>query len=170
MSSSTPSPPALPSSTSTNSFFSQDEALWASFVHDVHMSSLSPITRRIVEEYSDHIPTQAKFLAQMSANSAFNNASVHHYISPFDSNSAERQNVFKYSDGCDECFDADVVRLVAQILNDRNDSGQQYVLGWEVILAQLQQCLVTLSGTYFTSVSISSAAQSSSPLCRFLNS
>ena len=134
------------------------------------MSSLPPITRQIIEEYSAHVPTQAKFLAQMSANSAFITASVHHYISPFDSSSAERPNIFKYSGGSDECFDADVVRLVAQILNDRSDIGHQHVLGWEVILAQLQQCLVTLSGTYFTSVSISSAAQSSSQLCRYLNS
>ena len=134
------------------------------------MSSLPPITRQIIEEYSAHVPTQAKFLAQMSANSAFITASVHHYISPFDSSSAERPNVFKYSEGSEECFDADVVRLVAQILNDRSDFGHQHALGWEVILAQLQQCLVTLSGTYFTSVSISSAAQSSSQLCRYLNS
>ena len=136
------------------------------FVHDVHMSSLSPVTRRLVENFSSDIPAQARYLAHMAASAAFVHVSMHHYIRPQDSASANHKHFFKYSDGGEACFDADVVRLVDHILNDRSESVEQHALGWEVILAQLQQCHLTLSGTFLSGVSIASAAQSTSLLCK----
>ena len=171
LSSSIPTPPpqqqpSLPSQ-SPPSLHPHDEVLWALFVHDVHMSCLSPVTRRLIEDFSSDIPTQARFMAHMAANAAFVHASMHHYMHPQETHSADRKtHVFNYSDGGEECFDADVVRLVDHILNDRSESIGQHALGWELILAQLQQCHVTLSGTFFTGVSIASAAQSTSLLCK----
>ncbi len=63
------------------------------------------------------------------------------------------------------CFDADVVRLVSFILNERSEVVGDGAFGWDVILAQLQQCHVTLSGTHLTCISFPSAAQASSLLC-----
>jgi hypothetical protein len=121
-----------------------------------------------VLEFSSHVPTQARYVAQMASSSAFRLASSHDY---FESRDLEADGTsdtpsFVYSDGGETCFDADVVRLVAHILNDHKDGSHHVAFGWDVILAQLQQCHITSSGTFLSSVSSWSAAQAMSPACR----
>jgi hypothetical protein len=165
LASSTPSPPQSPSSPG---LYSHDEALWAAFVHDAHMSCLPAVARREVLQFSSHSPTQARYIAQMASNSAFRFASSHDYFTARDleADVASEAASFLFCDGGETCFDADVVKLVAHILNDRCDESNHVAVGWDVILAQLQQCHVTSSGTFWTSVSSSSAAQAMSPACR----
>lgn len=159
------SPPSASASAYTASFFSDDEALWATFVHDVHMCCLPSSLRRIIQDFSSHIPTQAMYLAHMSASSAFVLASQHHYMSAGSADS-DLNDRFNYSDGCESCFDADVVRLVSHILNERKNADEQRALGWDVILAQLQQCHVTSSGTFWTCFSSTSVVWATSQPCR----
>jgi hypothetical protein len=149
----------------SSSFFADDEALWATFVHDVHMCCLPSALRRIIQEFSSHIPTQAMYLAHMSARSAFVVASQHHYMSTGSADS-DLNDRFNYSDGCESCFDADVVRLVSHILNERKNGDEQEAMGWELILAQLQQCHVTSSGTFWTCYSSTSVVWATSQRCR----
>ena len=161
------SPPSASASASasTASFFPDDEALWATFVHDVHMCCLPSSLRRIIQDFSSHIPTQAMYLAHMSASSAFVLASQHNYTST-GSTDSELNDRFNYSDGCESCFDADVVRLVSHILNERKNADEQQALGWDVILTQLQQCHVTSSGTFWTCFSSTSVVWATSQPCR----
>jgi hypothetical protein len=168
LSASTPSPPPPPPScTSSSDFYPHDECVWALFVHDVHMSCLPASVRREIEAFSRNAAIQAQYIAQMSSNSAFRLASAHHYLNLRRPNADDDDELpFIHSDGGQTCFDCDVVRLVAHILNDRSRANVQVALGWDVILAQLQHSHVTSSGTFWTSCVSASAAQALSPLCR----
>jgi hypothetical protein len=104
----------------------------------------------------------------MASNSAFRFASSHDYFAArnLEADVANETPSFLYCDGGDTCFDSDLVKLVAQILDDRCDASQHVAFGWDVILAQLQHCHVISSGTFWTSVSSWSAAQAMSSICR----
>jgi hypothetical protein len=131
------------------------------------MHCLPKTTRQVVLSFSSHVPTQAQYINHMATASAFRQASSHDYFSTRNYGDNDDDALpFAYSDGGDTCFDSDVVRLVTHILNDRSDVNGQNPMGWDVILAQLQQCHVTFSGTFWTSIVSSSVAQTMSPICR----
>ncbi len=118
--------------------------------------------------YSNYVPTQAQCIVRMASSSAFGLASSHDYLSfrHHNDDDGDAPLPFIFSDGGETCFDADVVRLVAQILHDCSDASQHVPLGWDVILAQLQNCHLTSSGTFWSSAVSASAAQAMSPICR----
>ena len=172
LSSSVP-PAARPPSSSfvsqQSSLYAHDEQLWALFVHHVHLACLPSVVRRRIEEFSSDAAAQAAYIVHMSAGCAFVSSSHHHYLNSHgDSNERDAAHYFQYSDGCQNCFDADVVKLVSQILN--TDYHTEQPLGWQLILAQLQHCHVLSTGTHWSCISSASAAQAMSIQCRHVAS